>query len=217
MDRNRAGRRFAQDLSHGMRLKMALACALPFRPKLLILDEPFSGVDPLVRDEFMEGLLRQGLKIDLSLTLFRPDAAQSIPAQEGAKRIEGVGSCETRINSAGTAVNFRCLQAGERPSCLAVRLEHNASGARNPEVAVCAPDYTPYPGHAIPDAMSRFGGNLPFRDASGLARYPVDGSKLAESRVVVRAYQPRDHFTRHLVVPEIHLPDWLADFQQARQ
>jgi len=47
------------NLSHGMRLKMALLCALPYRPKLLILDEPFSGLDPLVRDEFMEGLLGQ--------------------------------------------------------------------------------------------------------------------------------------------------------------
>jgi len=46
-------------LSHGMRMKMALACALPFRPKLLVLDEPFSGLDPLVRDEFLESLLRQ--------------------------------------------------------------------------------------------------------------------------------------------------------------
>lgn len=46
-------------LSHGMRMKMALLCALPYRPKLLILDEPFSGLDPLVRDEFMEGLLGQ--------------------------------------------------------------------------------------------------------------------------------------------------------------
>src|SRR3954463_1483364 len=45
------------DLSHGMRMKMALACALPFRPKLLVLDEPFSGLDPLVRDEFMSGVL----------------------------------------------------------------------------------------------------------------------------------------------------------------
>jgi ABC-2 type transport system ATP-binding protein len=48
-----------KNLSHGMRMKMALACALPFRPKLLVLDEPFSGLDPLVRDEFMENLLRQ--------------------------------------------------------------------------------------------------------------------------------------------------------------
>jgi ABC-2 type transport system ATP-binding protein len=48
-----------RDLSHGMRIKMALACALPYRPRLLVLDEPFSGLDPLVREEFMEELLSQ--------------------------------------------------------------------------------------------------------------------------------------------------------------
>jgi len=53
------GERRIGDLSHGMRMKNSLACALPFRPKLLVLDEPFSGLDPLVRDEFMEGLLEQ--------------------------------------------------------------------------------------------------------------------------------------------------------------
>jgi ABC-2 type transport system ATP-binding protein len=47
------------NLSHGMRMKMALASALPFRPELLILDEPFNGLDALVRDEFMEGMLEQ--------------------------------------------------------------------------------------------------------------------------------------------------------------
>jgi len=45
------------ELSHGMRLSLGLTCALPYRPKLLVLDEPFSGLDPLVREEFMEGLL----------------------------------------------------------------------------------------------------------------------------------------------------------------
>ncbi len=48
-----------RDLSHGMRLKMSLACALPFRPTLLVLDEPFSGLDPLVRDELLDGLRQQ--------------------------------------------------------------------------------------------------------------------------------------------------------------
>lgn len=46
-------------LSHGMRMKMSLGCALSFRPRLLVLDEPFSGLDPLVRDEFMDGLVSQ--------------------------------------------------------------------------------------------------------------------------------------------------------------
>jgi len=40
-------------LSHGMRLKLALATALPFRPELLILDEPLSGLDALARDEII--------------------------------------------------------------------------------------------------------------------------------------------------------------------
>jgi ABC-2 type transport system ATP-binding protein len=47
------------DLSHGTCMKLRLACALPFKPKLLVLDEPLSGLDPLVRDEVMERLLRQ--------------------------------------------------------------------------------------------------------------------------------------------------------------
>jgi ABC-2 type transport system ATP-binding protein len=52
------GRRI-RNLSHGMRMKLTLVGALAFRPELLILDEPFSGLDPLVRDEFMELLLAQ--------------------------------------------------------------------------------------------------------------------------------------------------------------
>jgi ABC-2 type transport system ATP-binding protein len=44
-------------LSRGMKMKGAFLSVLPFRPELLVLDEPFSGLDPQVRDEFIEGLL----------------------------------------------------------------------------------------------------------------------------------------------------------------
>lgn len=44
-------------LSRGMKMKAALASALAFHPSLILLDEPFSGLDPLVRDEFIQGLL----------------------------------------------------------------------------------------------------------------------------------------------------------------
>jgi ABC-2 type transport system ATP-binding protein len=46
-------------LSHGMRMKALLVGALAYRPKLLVLDEPLSGLDTLVRDEVVNGLLQQ--------------------------------------------------------------------------------------------------------------------------------------------------------------
>ena len=46
-------------LSHGMRIKALLIGALAFRPKLLVLDEPFSGLDTVTRDEIVGGLLQQ--------------------------------------------------------------------------------------------------------------------------------------------------------------
>lgn len=49
-------RKLAQ-LSRGMLMKAALLSSLAYRPKLLVLDEPFSGLDPLVRDEFIRGVL----------------------------------------------------------------------------------------------------------------------------------------------------------------
>jgi ABC-2 type transport system ATP-binding protein len=50
------GRKLSQ-LSRGMLMKAALLSSLAYRPKLLVLDEPFSGLDPLVRDEFIRGVL----------------------------------------------------------------------------------------------------------------------------------------------------------------
>ena len=45
------------NLSRGQRMKAALLSSLAYRPELVILDEPFSGLDPLVRQEFLDGLL----------------------------------------------------------------------------------------------------------------------------------------------------------------
>ncbi len=44
-------------LSRGMRMKALLASSLAYRPKLIVLDEPFNGLDPLVRDQLIEALL----------------------------------------------------------------------------------------------------------------------------------------------------------------
>jgi ABC-2 type transport system ATP-binding protein len=49
--------RSLKKMSRGMRMKAILLSTLCFRPELLILDEPFSGLDPQVRDDLIEGLL----------------------------------------------------------------------------------------------------------------------------------------------------------------
>ena len=44
-------------LSRGMRMKASLASSLAYHPELIVLDEPFTGLDPLVRDELIQGLI----------------------------------------------------------------------------------------------------------------------------------------------------------------
>jgi ABC-2 type transport system ATP-binding protein len=46
-----------QTLSRGTRIKVQCLLALAPRPRLLILDEPFSGLDPVVRDDLTTGVL----------------------------------------------------------------------------------------------------------------------------------------------------------------
>ncbi len=43
--------------SRGMKMKAALVVSLAYRPQLLLLDEPFSGLDPVVRDQIVEALI----------------------------------------------------------------------------------------------------------------------------------------------------------------
>ncbi|QSV44305.1 ABC transporter ATP-binding protein [Geobacter benzoatilyticus] len=60
------GKRLAGNLSGGMKQKLGLACALIHTPKVLFLDEPTNGVDPVSRRDFwriLYQLLREGVTV----------------------------------------------------------------------------------------------------------------------------------------------------------
>jgi ABC-2 type transport system ATP-binding protein len=58
--------RLAEKLSGGMKQKLALACSLIHKPKILFLDEPTTGVDPVSRRDFwkiLSDLQKEGITI----------------------------------------------------------------------------------------------------------------------------------------------------------
>jgi ABC-2 type transport system ATP-binding protein len=57
-----------RELSRGMRMKVALAGSLAYHPRLIVLDEPFGGLDPLVRDELIEGMLERAAEATVLLS-----------------------------------------------------------------------------------------------------------------------------------------------------
>lgn len=149
-------------------------------------------------------------EIDYSLTLFGLNKSYSIPALDGDERMPGFGWCQTKMNEAETVVELRCMQPGRGPTCATLFLENETTGQRNPARSACFGEYSPYSGWYTGDNMAHFGANVPFRDSSGLAKFPVDGLQLPQSRLVIRVYEPEDHFTRSITIPQIRLQDWQA-------
>jgi ABC-type multidrug transport system ATPase subunit len=64
-------KRLAGKLSGGMKQKLALSCALIHKPRLIVLDEPTTGVDAVSRSEFWE-MLRKLRPYNISIIVSTP-------------------------------------------------------------------------------------------------------------------------------------------------
>jgi len=178
---------------------------------------PGSPTSSVYQKIVVPGLIYRDLKdrtaqiqIEYSLTRFVLRNSYAIPALNGSERMPGWGWCKTEVNEAGTALELHCMQQGKGPICGTVFLENKVTGERNPPRSMCRSDYAPYLDRPLPDSLERFGTMLPFRDPTGLAKFPVDGAQLAQARVVIRVYEPETHFTQSLTIPQIRLRDWDA-------
>lgn len=81
-------KRLAGKLSGGMKQKLALSCALIHKPKLLILDEPTTGVDAVSRSEFWT-MLAKLRKYNITIILSTPYMDEAMKCDRVALIEEG--------------------------------------------------------------------------------------------------------------------------------
>ncbi|HKS08772.1 MAG TPA: ATP-binding cassette domain-containing protein [Pyrinomonadaceae bacterium] len=99
-DMQRFKDRLAGSLSGGMKQKLALACALIAQPKILLLDEPTTGVDPVSRREFWDALA--GLASDgMTMVVATPYLDEAERCHRVALMYDGV------IHQTGTPAEIR--------------------------------------------------------------------------------------------------------------
>jgi iron(III) transport system ATP-binding protein len=72
------GARFAHELSGGQQQRVALARALVNRPRLLLLDEPLSNLDAILRDELGTEIRRLQLELGLTTVLVTHDQREAL-------------------------------------------------------------------------------------------------------------------------------------------
>jgi ABC-2 type transport system ATP-binding protein len=99
--------RFAGKLSGGMKQKLGLASALVTSPKVLLLDEPTTGVDPVTRQDFWQLLIRL-----VSASHGKGDVAViiSTPYMDEAARCQRVGFMKKgKLIAEGTPGQLRAL------------------------------------------------------------------------------------------------------------
>ncbi len=72
------GRRYPHELSGGQRQRVGVARALAADPPVLLMDEPFSAVDPIVRDQLQEEFLRLQAEVDKTILFVTHDIEEAV-------------------------------------------------------------------------------------------------------------------------------------------
>jgi len=113
--------RLADKLSGGMKQKLALACTLIHKPKIIFLDEPTTGVDPVSRRDFwkiLSNLLKDGITIFMTTPyLDEAERCNRVALMDKGKII----SCDTPKN-VKDSMNMQVIEI----VCSPIREAYNA-------------------------------------------------------------------------------------------
>jgi len=104
--------RLADRLSGGMKQKLALACTLVHQPRLILLDEPTTGVDPVSRREFwiiLSELLREGITIVMSTPyLDEAERATRVGLMSSGRLMAAESPARIKAGMKGTVLEIIC-------------------------------------------------------------------------------------------------------------
>lgn len=144
------------NLSRGMKVKAALTVSLAYRPKLILLDEPFSGLDMLVRDQLIESIVDCTPEATVLIASHDLAEIESFATHVGylnegrLEFIEEMGSLSRRFREVELTL--------DRPSELPAELPPAWLNAEQSGVAVRFTDSHFEPGRSHEEVAHRFGG-----------------------------------------------------------
>ncbi len=137
-------KRLAGNLSGGMKQKLGLACALIHTPKVLFLDEPTNGVDPVSRRDFwriLYQLLREKVTLFVSTAYLDEAERCSRLALIHRGRLHAVGTPqEVKQLMRGTIVEVRVPQARRAAAALRTRIAGSVVGLFGDRIHVLTED-----------------------------------------------------------------------------
>jgi ABC-2 type transport system ATP-binding protein len=125
-------RRLAGNLSGGMKQKLGLSCALVHTPRVLFLDEPTNGVDPVSRRDFwniLYRLLKRKVTIFVSTAyLDEAERFQRLALLDGGRLLAMGTPDEVKRLYSGTILEIRCADPRRGQAVLKERLPGTAVG-----------------------------------------------------------------------------------------
>ncbi|MCI0429971.1 MAG: ABC transporter ATP-binding protein [Rhodospirillales bacterium] len=137
-------RRQAGKLSGGMKQKLGLACALVHTPKVLFLDEPTNGVDPVSRRDFwriLYQLLREKVTIFVSTAYLDEAERCARVALMHKGRLIAVGTPDdVKRLMRGALIEVRAAEPRQSAALLRERLEAESVGLFGDRIHIVAQD-----------------------------------------------------------------------------